>query len=65
MKNKELKELIKKPLTDLNKTLNEKREKLSKTKFDFSTGKIQNIKEIKKLKKEIAQILTIINQKNA
>ncbi|HMB17310.1 MAG TPA: 50S ribosomal protein L29 [Candidatus Paceibacterota bacterium] len=67
MKKQDLKEFRKKPLADLKKTLKEKREKLNELEFDFSTGKIQNVKDVKKLKKDIAQILTIINQdkKNA
>ncbi|MGB9608906.1 MAG: 50S ribosomal protein L29 [Minisyncoccia bacterium] len=49
---------------ELNKLLLEKKEKLIKLKFEALSGKSKNIKDIKNLKKDIAQILTLINEKN-
>jgi len=40
------------------------REKLRKFKFDLSQGKVKNIKEIKKTKKAVARILTVMNKIN-
>lgn len=51
-------------LEELNKTLFEKRKTLKQMRFDLNSGKIKNIKDIKKIKKDIAQILTLINEKN-
>jgi len=37
-------------------------EKLRQLKFELSQGKVKNITEIRKIKKEIARILTLIKQ---
>lgn len=50
-------------IADLEKMLLEKRSKLVDLKFNLAAGKVKNIKEIKKIKKEIARILTFINLK--
>ena len=41
----------------------EKREKLRSLKFDLSSGKVKNVREIRGLKKDIAKILTVMNLK--
>ncbi len=41
----------------------EKREALRVFRFSMSGGKVKNLKEGQNLKKEIAQILTILNSK--
>ncbi|MCS6788961.1 MAG: 50S ribosomal protein L29 [Patescibacteria group bacterium] len=51
-------------IEELNKILFEKRKALKQMKFDLNSGKVKNIKDIKKLKKDIAQILTLINEMN-
>lgn len=53
-------ELRQKNKEDLEKQLQEDREKLSQLRFDLSAGKVKNVKDIQKTKKEIAQILTLL-----
>ena len=57
------KELRKKTEKELEKILKENREKLEKMKIDLSLRKLKNVKEIKMVKKDIARILTILNEK--
>ncbi|MDD5144958.1 MAG: 50S ribosomal protein L29 [Candidatus Pacebacteria bacterium] len=45
---------------DLAKNLSEDREKLRQLRFDLAAGKVKNVREIRKIKKEIAQILTLL-----
>ncbi|MFH1759375.1 MAG: 50S ribosomal protein L29 [Patescibacteria group bacterium] len=51
-----------KPLTELQKQLKENRDKLWQLKVDLAAGKVKNVQEIKATKKNIAQIMTFINQ---
>jgi len=60
MKRKDIQQLKNKPLPELQKNLNEYREKLRKLKFDLAQGKVKNIKEIRETKKMIARILGLI-----
>ena len=46
--------------TDLEKSLKEKREKLLNTRFSFSGSRTKKSAEERTLKKEIAQILTVL-----
>ncbi len=55
-----IKELHQKSKEELQKILQDNREKLRQLRFDLSAGKVKNVREIRKIKKEIAQILTII-----
>lgn len=41
--------------------LNEKKEKLRELRFDLASGKIKNVKEIRNTRKDVAKIMTIIN----
>lgn len=59
MKIKELKGKTEKELQNL---LVESREKLRQLKFDLMAKKVKNVMEIKKLRREIARISTILNQ---
>ncbi|MEK7087066.1 MAG: 50S ribosomal protein L29 [Patescibacteria group bacterium] len=63
MKRKEFQEHKNKSISDLKKDLSANREKLVGLKFDLAAGKIKNISEIKQIKKSIAQILTIVREK--
>lgn len=63
MKKLELKNLREKPILELKKILKGYKEKLSNLKFDLTLGKVKNVAEIRKLKKSIAQISTIISLK--
>jgi large subunit ribosomal protein L29 len=55
-------ELRKRSKEELEKILRDEREKLRQLRFDLSSGKVKNVREIGKLKKEIARILTIIRE---
>ncbi|MCX6720565.1 MAG: 50S ribosomal protein L29 [Candidatus Staskawiczbacteria bacterium] len=55
-------ELRKKDRKELEKTVHELRKKLSDLRFKFSSGKLKNVKEINNSKKEMARILTILNE---
>ena len=56
-----IKELKQKPKEELLKFLEEDREKLRQLRFDLSAGKVKNVREVRRIKKEIAQILTLLN----
>lgn len=62
MKRKEIEQLKTKPAEELKKSLAEHKDKLWSLKTDLAAGKIKNVKEIKKLKKDIARELTLLNQ---
>lgn len=52
-----------KPAEVLKKELNEHYNRLVNLKFDLSMGKVKNIREVKDVKKSIAQILTLLKYK--
>ncbi len=58
-----IKDLKNKNKEELQEILDIKREKLRDLRFKDSNKQLKNVREIRLLKKEIAQILTIINQK--
>lgn len=62
MKKKELEQLKTKSVEELKKMSIEFRDKLWNLKTDFNSGKVKNVKEIKKTKKSIARVLTILKQ---
>jgi len=55
-------ELRQKPKEELQKLLSEKGERLRNLMFGLASGKVKNVREIRKIKKDIAKILTIINE---
>ena len=55
-------ELRQKPKTELKQILEEEREKLRQLRFDLAAGKVKNIRETRRIKKEIARVLTILNE---
>ncbi|MBU1164676.1 50S ribosomal protein L29 [Patescibacteria group bacterium] len=57
----EYKELKKKSVKDLQKFLAENREKLRDLRFKVSQKQVKNIREIRVVKKTIAQILMLLN----
>jgi len=61
MKKKELHQKTEKELKDL---LIESRRKLGQLKFDLAAKKLKNIMEIRRLRRQIAQILTILKKKD-
>jgi large subunit ribosomal protein L29 len=56
-------ELRKKSDEELRGILEERRKKLHQLRTDLVGGKVKNVREIRKVKKEIAQILTILNER--
>ena len=58
-----IKELSQKPKKELETLLSEKRERLRQLRFNISSGKVKNIREIREIKKDIARILTILKIK--
>jgi len=61
MKTKELRNKSDKELVKLEANL---REKLRSLRFDLQAGKVKNVKEVRKTKKEIARILTLLKEKS-
>jgi large subunit ribosomal protein L29 len=59
MKTSELKQ---KPKGELEKALQDDREKLRQLRFDLSAGKVKNVRGIRQTKKDIARILTLITE---
>jgi large subunit ribosomal protein L29 len=57
-----LKELRQKKKEELQKILMDDREKLRTLRFDLAAGKVKNVREIRRIKKEIAKILTLLKQ---
>ena len=62
MKITELRQKSKKELSGM---LSEKRERLRILNFDLASGKIKNVREIRHIKKDIAQILTLLKLSDA
>lgn len=60
----EINELRKKTKEELQKNLFDKREKLRQLYFDLAGGKVKNVREIRKIKKDIARILTLCPKNN-
>ena len=58
----ETEELKQKSKAELQKMLQEQRERLRNLRFDLASGKVKNVREIRVLRKEIARILTILKQ---
>ena len=58
----DIKELKKKNISELQKLLNDKKRELLTHSFDLKMGKIKNVKTVANIKKDIAKILTVVNQ---
>ena len=63
MNKKEFLKLKEREVSELSKMVDEKKTELMKVKMDVLGGKEKNLKKAKGIKKEIAQILTLINIK--
>ena len=63
MKQKEWQEHKNKAAVELEKEMHGLRERLNQLRFDLAAGKVKNIREIRHIKKGIAQILTILKEK--
>ena len=55
-------ELKQKPAEELKKLLQDNRENLRQLEFDLASGKVKNVREIRKIKKDIARILTCLKK---
>lgn len=55
-------ELRKKDAKELDKLVLELRKKLSDIKFTFAANKLKNVKEMSNVKKEIARVLTLLQE---
>lgn len=55
-----IKELKNRSQSELKNILEENREKLRQLRFDLASGKVKNVREIRKTKKDIARISTLI-----
>ncbi len=62
MKRKEIQELKTKPMPELAKLLKEWRERLRVLKFDLAAGKVKNVEELRKLRRDIARVLTFMRE---
>ena len=60
MKTEELKQKSK---NELEKLLRENRSKLQEFNFDLAAGKMKKVRDVRKIKKDIARVLTTINSK--
>jgi len=59
---RKIEEFRKKPKEELLKALKDGREKVRQLRFDLAAGKVKNVREIRRIKKEISQILTILEK---
>jgi len=55
-------ELKNKPKEELYKILMESSKKLQELKFNIAAGKVKNVRTLRALKKDIARVLTILNE---
>ena len=53
-------ELRQKSKSELQKILSDNREKLRQLRFDLAAGKVKNVREVRKIKKDIARIRTVL-----
>ena len=56
-------ELRQRSKEELEKVVNDLRKKLQELRFDLVSGKVKNVREIRKTRKEIARTLTILAEK--
>ena len=57
------KDLQKKTSAELQKMVKDERTKLQQLRFDLPSGKVKNVREIRKLRRDIARVLTLLKQK--
>jgi large subunit ribosomal protein L29 len=58
------KELRNKKPNELLELLAQSKKKLQELNFSLKSGKVKNVKAVRELKKDIARILTILNEMN-
>ncbi|MAF79562.1 50S ribosomal protein L29 [bacterium] len=64
MKKKQLKEFKTKTKGEIKKELSEERKRLAGLRDDLAMGKVKNIREIRDIKKSIAQLLAVLTEKD-
>jgi ribosomal protein L29 len=64
MKKKDIQELKARPAADLAKMIVEGNEKLRQLRFDLAAGKVKNVSELHKIKKNVARMHTFIKEAN-
>ena len=62
-KRKELRDLRTKDLDEVRQLLVERRRELMELRFSHATGSLENSARLPQLKREVAQILTVINER--
>ncbi|MFH1246500.1 MAG: 50S ribosomal protein L29 [Candidatus Liptonbacteria bacterium] len=62
MKRDEIKKILSAPRAEQEQALKENRERYRALKFDLDAGKVKNVAELRKIKKNIARLLTVLNQ---
>lgn len=62
MKKSKLKEARTKDILELKKDLNQVQEQLAKTRLELLSGKIKNVRAVKNLRRDIAQLNTLIKK---
>ncbi len=65
MKKREIQELKTRPPADLVKMIRESNEKLRSLRFDLAAGKVKNVSELHKIKKNVARMHTFIREANS
>jgi len=65
MKKKDLQTLKEKSIQELNQMVNDLKLEALKTKIEIKKGKIKNVHAYLEIRKKIAKILTLINEKNS
>lgn len=60
---KKFAQLEKRTVEELKNLLEGNQEKLRQLRFDLAAGKVKDVKEVSRVKKEVAQILTLLKQK--
>lgn len=63
MKRKVFQEYKEKPMPELEKELKTLKERMVSLKIDLATGKVKSLKEMKEIKKSIAQFETLLNER--
>ena len=64
MKKKAFQEYMGKPTPELEKELKTLKERMVNLKIDLATGKVKSLKEMKEMKKSIAQFETLLNARD-
>ncbi|MEW6617268.1 MAG: 50S ribosomal protein L29 [Patescibacteria group bacterium] len=63
MKRRVFQEYKEKPMPELEKELKTLKERMVSLKIDLATGKVKSLKEMKEIKKSIAQFETLLNER--